>query len=329
MRQEFPTNKNAKSFIGENIENELSPEVFESIMQKVQDIDKNGTAFTGLRDNNYESVFKQGVLGNSLLLARDIEVDSSEKYWKKYHNIDLKSLSDEEKSDYDDEFEYIQKYETPCVSFRKISDKERAERWKAILRQRNNAKTLKGLGRESALAKNETGGRGAGIARVYFNIVGRTKGLAENEGAHEIDGIKRISNTQWAGQDALIFDLNKFKENVEGSPERPGNYQVDLGEFKSAVNKRGESMVDEETGFYLSPRIAPRNFKGFVMNLLGDLSEEAKKTRVTAVVEMQKKVFQDKPELFIPIYDSIGNLLWPKKMSYKEVKKFVEEKTKK
>ena len=34
---------------------------------------------------------------------------------------------------------------------------------------------------------------------------------------------------------------------------------------------------------------------------------------------------EDDPELILPIYDSKGNLLWPKQMSHEEVKKFVTE----
>jgi hypothetical protein len=39
-------------------------------------------------------------------------------------------------------------------------------------------------------------------------------------------------------------------------------------------------------------------------------------------------VFKDRANLLLPIYDLVGNLLWPKQMSYEEVKKFVAERDK-
>ena len=47
---------------------------------------------------------------------------------------------------------------------------------------------------------------------------------------------------------------------------------------------------------------------------------------VLVPIAVMKDIEQDKPELLVPIYDLNGNLLWPKQMSYEEVKKHIEEK---
>lgn len=40
------------------------------------------------------------------------------------------------------------------------------------------------------------------------------------------------------------------------------------------------------------------------------------------------RIFNNKKSRVVPVYDRLGNLLWPKKMSYEEVKKFVAERDK-
>ncbi len=64
----------------EKIEQELSPEVIEKIMAKVQDINESGTAYTRLTPQNsrlekeedkLRSIIKDGLLGNSGGLPRE------------------------------------------------------------------------------------------------------------------------------------------------------------------------------------------------------------------------------------------------------------------
>ncbi len=39
------------------------------------------------------------------------------------------------------------------------------------------------------------------------------------------------------------------------------------------------------------------------------------------------KVNEKTPERIVPVYDSRGNLLWPKQMHYEKVKELVQKKT--
>ena len=50
--------------------------------------------------------------------------------------------------------------------------------------------------------------------------------------------------------------------------------------------------------------------------------------RANEITSIMLKIYKGKEELLIPIYDFRGNLWWPKRMSYEEVKKFIEERNK-
>jgi hypothetical protein len=47
--------------------------------------------------------------------------------------------------------------------------------------------------------------------------------------------------------------------------------------------------------------------------------------QILSLIRAQMDVYKDKSGLMQPVYDVYGNLLWPKQMSYEEVKKFVAE----
>src|SRR5438552_4038892 len=47
--------------------------------------------------------------------------------------------------------------------------------------------------------------------------------------------------------------------------------------------------------------------------------------KVSDITNTMVLVDKDKPNLLVPIYGKEGNLLWPKQMSYAEVKRFVAE----
>ena len=50
--------------------------------------------------------------------------------------------------------------------------------------------------------------------------------------------------------------------------------------------------------------------------------------RASEIGKIELELDKEKPHLINPIYDVNGNLLWPKQMSYEEVKTFVSEKDK-
>jgi hypothetical protein len=50
--------------------------------------------------------------------------------------------------------------------------------------------------------------------------------------------------------------------------------------------------------------------------------------RADEIVSTMKEAYKNREDMLLPVYDVYGNLYWPKNMNYKEVKKFVAEKNK-
>lgn len=187
---------------------------------------------------------------------------------------------------------------------------------------------------------------------IYFNIVGRAYDV---EGESEL-GESEISGSHWVRRQdkvVVLFDSNDFEEthpNEADDPEKweqviMGKYTVDLmicnmpdgrrdihsitdgvvvdkskSNFKELrkrgyIDENGRFKPSTDFGFKLFGEVAPSQFRGIVVNGHIDF--------YTTIKEIQKS------GLFLPVYDGNGNLLWPKQMSYEEVKKFVEERDKK
>lgn len=275
--------KNIRSV--EDVEKELSPEVIEKIMDKVQDIDARGTAHTSLSrlkerdplDNqeNLKRFFEQGLLGS------------------------------------------------------KSSDNETTkERWYSEIRK------------EKLLTK------------VYFNIVGRSYTLRsgmKNEYFLEKQR-KEMGKSYWAhdGGVYLIIDLASFMEDIPGIMDQQRSKHFKAVQREVDFGKDGLPLVDSEYGFSLPYRVAPKSFRGVVLDwkdwnklsrwLKCENEKEGKileseivtslQERMNKVVSIMKNVYvhNNKKDSLIPVYDIRGNLLWPKQMSYEEVRKFVTEK---
>ncbi len=133
---------------------------------------------------------------------------------------------------------------------------------------------------------------------------------------------------RWAGE------LSKASKAMYAL--RPG-YKESLSQpaYQELVNnyiidERGRPYSDKEYGFALRGRIPPRFFQGLAV-----VHEEsykpngnAEKDLVTEVVELMLKANEDHPERLIPIYDAEGSLIWPEKMSYDEIREYLAERKK-
>ncbi|MFA5831033.1 MAG: hypothetical protein WC878_04370 [Candidatus Paceibacterota bacterium] len=188
---------------------------------------------------------------------------------------------------------------------------------------------------------------------VYANIVGRAKTNDEKYSSTE------IGNSFWVSCDdfniAVIFDKNFFDEvepqlnsakrsflndkytfnaddpkvvenfdkiknrkpDVKIGDKKPGN-----GGFFSSFIKAPEGFDEngmphphQEFGFVFFPRVPKRTFKGLVVKIPKDESYDQRIQEVAGLVQ--------ESNLQIPIYDTDGNVLWPKKMSFEEVKQKV------
>jgi len=137
---------------------------------------------------------------------------------------------------------------------------------------------------------------------------------------------------------ALIFDTSTlhFKPH--------GDYFLNKNEYHIKDYTWDTVTYNEDTGpwqFITKARISPKKFKGLVVlpsksntvqeiegDYIADISAEALSRSLEKIIEIQKSVNIEHQNLLVPIYDVGGNMLWPKQMSYEEVKKFVEERDK-
>lgn len=160
-------------------------------------------------------------------------------------------------------------------------------------------------------------------ASVHFNIIGRSRKPGDLEPITNINALSGYNS-----RFRIIFDMDSYKE-LDPMYERGAKeikqfnhtFRANLGARMTKEQAiRGKEMVYDEQGrpmpiteygFVASFRIAPRRFKGIV---LSSPTEDLQK-----VIEIMNKVDKEKPELLLPVYDSRGNLLWPKKMSYAEL----------
>lgn len=291
------------------IEKELSLEIIKKIMEKAQDINAYGTAFTfigrGMRSIHEEPEvsFKQNILKTIL-------------------NKGLLGTS----------YDFRHEYKDISSFSKEIGDKGDifAKKWVENVRKSKESE-------------------------VHFNIIGKSTAVFHKyikEEGHSLSEKRTIESIEeideYAIEDGnnivLIFDLSKFKEEeVEISKvwtgektsfvqkahtfrpkSSPSKIEFDLRD------KNNKLLPSNEYGYTLSHRIAPRLFKGLVFRLdRWEKDDTEKKEKLfSEVLETMLNVYKEKPGLLIPIYDSSGNMWWPKQMSYEEVKKFVAERDK-
>ncbi|OGY30868.1 MAG: hypothetical protein A2805_03660 [Candidatus Andersenbacteria bacterium RIFCSPHIGHO2_01_FULL_46_36] len=189
-------------------------------------------------------------------------------------------------------------------------------------------------------------------AVVFFNITGtvessRSKDLEIAQSYYVEPSFKNST--------VILFDIGKFKENETtlkrfSTGDRPRVIPESKTYQRDSYNK--DFGVDTEYGFILHYRVAPRFFEGVAIKLSRPLNEreiqegiwkgktefnlrnnagaedrDQRKLLQEAerIATLMQKVNKDKGRSLVPIYDVHGNLLWPKQMSYEEVKKYVAE----
>lgn len=188
---------------------------------------------------------------------------------------------------------------------------------------------------------------------LFFNIIGRS--------------IRpyMIGDTNSSYGDGLIFDISKVIEEApikrytdgknEGSDHftagkqgtyscvdnsvvnlwnelydnlKPGDEKIiqDVQEgkhkekyLKEHVDEDGLPRSNREFGYAYFGKISPALFQGLIMQ---------KKEQLDRFVSVMEGVLKKNYNLYIPIYDSSGDLLWPRQMSYEEVIQFVAERDK-
>jgi len=325
-----------------NPEQELSPEDIERVMEKVQDIDKRGTAYTKLPDNNdevFELVLKKGLLGNKVGVGKRREITSdlfkeNVKQKDAVVHFNIVGRGRYLKLDYPAENKEIGKsyYVHPGAKVIIFDHSKFAE---LVPRHflKDSERELYDLKTRPSLAQP---------AKTF-----RANDMELEKVTADFDDNTPITDP------SLIRVMN----NVDTSK---------ADENAKRFDKYGLPVSDTEYGFVLSPRVAPRQFRGIVFSpgyadperIQNDLirveklykegkingefqreqeleaatrrvmeaTSDPKKVEKQAqkIVRQQLSANKDKKERLLPVYDVNGNLHWPKQMSYEEVKQYVK-----
>jgi len=294
----------------EKIQKELSPETVEKTMRKIIDIDAKGTAYSsivgfsnrGFHDPSEESAEKK---------------EKAEKYWKELIEKIQKILSNG-----------LIGVPTQDTIERKGASKDIKEKYLESLKQHKISNQF-----------------------VFSNIVGRS------EQEEDKISLTKIGNSCWLSISdfniAVIFDKDFFKEDEPKDKNLKRSFLHDKWKFNAddpdvidtlekakklkpyikygdemlknygknakydgkgkAFDENGMPHPYEEFGFVFFPRVPKRTFQGLVVKIPKD---ELYNQRIQEVADAVLE-----SNLQIPIYDTDGNVLWPQKMSFEEVKK--------
>ncbi|HLC71612.1 MAG TPA: hypothetical protein VJI32_06375, partial [Candidatus Nanoarchaeia archaeon] len=119
----------------------------------------------------------------------------------------------------------------------------------------------------------------------------------------------------------MLFDLQGFQESIDqrhGEALPLGTYQPNHPDIRDS--KDGKTTVDSEFGFVLGGRVAPRKFTGILLHP----TKYGRHLKDYYLIDEWLRGIKEINDT-LPVYDCFGNLLWPKEMSYEEVKQFVAE----
>ncbi len=295
-------------------ESALSPEVLEKVMDKVQDIDEKGTAYSNIialggpyknevfiKKRKLDIIFRDGLLGTG---ERSVEVDDiveeiKNKKEKWLEEIKTKKIG-------------------PYVYFNIVG--------RALEKFKND---------KPEIAQSEYIHHGSSDAIIFLFDLRSFKEIIPTIGqrdkkpgkAHTFAIDDPTVNQSFAFiREELLRNAEYVKLSETERFEKACKILAD--KEPKVVNNEGKPKSYTEYGFILSPRVAPRLFRGVVLNIAGETKTDILQNRVNNIFDMMRSVYKNRTQLLIPIYDIHGNLWWPKKMSYEEVKKFVAERDK-
>ncbi|OGZ63195.1 MAG: hypothetical protein A3C58_00030 [Candidatus Staskawiczbacteria bacterium RIFCSPHIGHO2_02_FULL_34_10] len=316
-------------------EEELSPEIIEKIMEKVQDINKNSTAFTWITDLILppREYFKNKSLCAQLNLENEDDLA---------HDPNLRKKAD---------LLFLAKTTKRLDSILKNGVIGGALQYKGQYDMIVNAKKWK-----NALNQDKQN-------FVHFNIMGRSLQFVSGKKPVVRTEMEYSMYMKQRGSTGIIFDISDFRElepkfyknnpakklkrntffvndpivsgiwnriKEEAQDIKIGDERLrKLGKIDSSFKQErsdwkyyfdnGNPLPEEEYGFALSPRIQPKRFRGVVVNIYKDDPKQIIENIIKSMSSLKR---------LLPVYSTRGELLWPKQMSYGEVKKFVEERDK-
>jgi hypothetical protein len=340
----------------ENLESQLSPEVLEKVMEKVTDVLRDGASLTVIRNNrekrisnekysdedvvrddkpSLESVLEFGLLGtDSDILVKNSDVNLA-KEWKNrvrnkkrgevFTNIIGRDTDKSLRNHFSGSGEFGIVFDTS--SFDEHEPLNGLIGWRDEVYNSSLKKAKTHTFRAKGLPFEWVEGVDLGkFQKILYKLGLRGESMEFSE------YIEKLKNSE----EDLIQE--GIPANVVGQiiqrTEKSKNYEELMG---NPMN---------DNGFIITRRVAPRNFDGVYLTLSRakkineyglatkdnvDLNEREKviSLRINSAIEAMKQASKNTgKDRYFPIYDVGGNLLWPKQMSYEEVKKFVEERDK-
>lgn len=351
---------------------EISREVIEAVMAKVQDIDEYGTAFHSVHsmesiahENSQPAaeykedectlrrIFSEGLLG----------VAKGKGNWRGGADITKEEWA-----------QNVRRKREGSVYFNivgRIEEKDGLER-RAVRGAHIGRKTELDLGHRGDTEIGRTRYINGNIF-ILFDLAHFDETISSNEEdygvyhgrtkTYNVDHITFVNEKNLGNvAQAMGFTEMQSIEPARGQIRDSLKHGRELDVRDSLINERGDIIVDPENGFILHHRVSPRFFRGIVIvprrdrtsdetlelesmcsdmeledlrglikagyNSIETLDPEICEKIAQRILEIQLKAYQDKPELLVPIYDTQGNMWWPRKMPYEEVKRYVAEREK-
>ena len=278
---------------------EQNPEILAKVMDKVIDISANGTAFTVLNG-----------------MPNSDEIKSEEDRQARYKKTD-------------NDFANLLRVGLLSPHIREELDA-----------QSNRPKSRQGKipisqGMRDYIRKAAPGLSGTSQQNVYISILSSSKGFIPRDRIEkgyfedeEIKNPKIRTNTYWEKsriapiavaidfKDYKAFDLSTMTQKK--SHTLPTDQERQLPDAPGAGGTHDVKVLN---------RIGPRHFLGVIMGK-AELSDSEFENRLERLLSAMKEVDAKKPDRLLPFYDEYGNLLWPKKMTYKQLQEFVAQRGK-
>lgn len=232
-------------------------------------------------------------------------------------------------------------------------NKNQLNRVKSIFREGILGGTSGGIGKHNSKEEWAKDVRTGSRRNVFFNIVGRFSPYspARRSAKEPVSEMAKTmyftdhfsANGEPTDAVAIIFDQKQMQESWRDNKQElvPGKRK-----FKSADIMGNDREPSSEHGFAGPVRVPPRLLKGIVFAATDTIMEKEElgerdsrsikrtayskdpekwNSRAKKLVEAEIEIDKEKPENLLPVYDVMGNLYWPKKMSYKEVQEAINE----
>lgn len=314
-------------------EAELSPEVIEMIMEKVQDLNKKGIAYHKLENETFNSVLREGLLGG---------YEGNDDGFKRKP---IRSGKEWEKM--------ARKTRKAVVFFNIVGrlQKPKEEGGYSYDLDREFSVEEQYLSKKTEIGKSHYSG-GAGLTILFDVSKYREFVPLSDTVLGDMKKLKsRTFRAQWPASYNSEEEMNMpiDKDNLPlvtsewgfalSQRVSPKLFQgIVLAPWKKRWTKEeieaqiveAKSSIEKGSNVYKS--FTPSRWEEWRRYLERETQwggEDYLPQNLEESVKIMRDAYLGDIENMLPIYDTYGNLLWPKEMNYEEVKKFVEERSKK